>query len=382
MARLDVARSSITARASGDVDILLALSTSVPFRVFTLAEPFRLILDFREVDFGDVQRKDLIRTSRISAMRRGIFRPGWTRMVLEMAEPLAVYRAKLDTGSDGTPAMLSIRLTPQDEAEFIRSAGASSDDFWALPRPIEVAPKKRRFMGDRKLVVALDPGHGGVDPGARYKGVSEAGLMLKMAREVKELLSLSGRFKAFLTRREDVFMSLEERVSHARANGADIFLSLHADALTEGMASGTTVYTLSEIATNRAAELLARSHERSDLLAGVDLSGQDDLIASILMDMARIETAPRSQKLAGALVAGIAKEVGKQRPRPPLSAGFSVLKAPDIPSVLIEFGFMSNPRDLALLSDQNWRQKVARGMIRALDAWSIEDAAQARLLRK
>ncbi|MFT5160270.1 MAG: N-acetylmuramoyl-L-alanine amidase [Paracoccaceae bacterium] len=124
------------------------------------------------------------------------------------------------------------------------------------------------------------------------------------------------------------------------------------------------------------------SHQRSDLLAGVDLRDQDDLIASILMDMVRLETMPRSEALADAIVVGIADAIGKIRSRPRLSAGFSVLKAPDIPSVLIEFGFMSNPKDLANLANAEWRAKAIRGLKQALDDWSIKDAAQARLLRQ
>lgn len=206
--------------------------------------------------------------------------------------------------------------------------------------------------------------------------------MLKLAREMKEALIVSGRYEVFLTREEDVFLSLQGRITKARIGGADVFLSLHADALAQGTASGTTVYTLSDLASDAAAQNLAESHERSDLLAGVDLGEQDDLVATILMDLARIETMPRSEKLADAIVLGIADAVGKIRSRPRLSAGFSVLKAPDIPSVLVEFGFMSNPKDLANLANPAWRTRAIHGILNALDRWSLQDAAEARLLRQ
>jgi len=382
LARLEPDASSVTARASGDIDVHLKITQAVPFRAFTLASPARLVLDFREVNFDGAKASDLIQTPQITSMRRGLFQPGWSRMVLGLASPMRIFQATMKTDPVNGDALVHIRLTAQDAATFTAQAGARTDDLWRLPKQIVLPPAKHRPMGDRKTVVALDPGHGGIDPGAEYQGFSEAGLVLKLARELKEQLIRSGRYEVFLTRDEDVFLSLEDRVSRARARGADIFISIHADALSEGTASGATVYTLSDTASDKAAALLAKSHERSDLLAGVDLSRQDDLIASVLMDMARVETQPRSEKLADAIVAGIAGAVGKQRARPRLSAGFSVLKAADIPSVLVEFGFMSNPLDLKNLTNTKWRKKVIAGLVSALDEWGVSDAAQARLLRK
>lgn len=383
LARLDAPRSSIKGRASGDVDIALKLTQAVPFRVFTLSDPARLVLDFREVNFSGVTEEKLIRTELITGMRYGMFRPGWSRLVLEMMRPMAVHEVAMETDPNEGDALIRIRLTPQDPEVFVAQSGpGEASDLWALPKPEETPLAKTRPTGDRKIVVALDPGHGGIDPGARYQGYDEAALMLTLAREMKEKLVLSGRYEVFLTRQEDVFTSLQGRVSAARAAGADVFISLHADALSAGKASGTTVYTLSDTASDAAAAALAESHERSDLLAGVDLNEQDDLIASILMDMARLETMPRSQKLADELVKGIAGAIGKIRSRPRLSAGFSVLKAPDIPSVLIELGFMSNPADLSNLARADWRSKAISGVLTALDRWSLQDAAEAKLLRK
>jgi N-acetylmuramoyl-L-alanine amidase len=240
----------------------------------------------------------------------------------------------------------------------------------------------RRQTGDRKLRVVLDPGHGGIDPGAQHEGHDEADLMLTFARELQEILVLSGRYEVTLTRTEDVFVPLQTRVSLARAAQADVFLSLHADALSKGRATGTTVYTLSETASDEASAQLAERHDRDDLLAGVDLADQDDVIAGVLMDLARRETGPRAERLADRLVEAIEAATGNLYKKPRMAAGFSVLKAPDIPSVLIEVGFMSNPRDLASLTDPDWRARAARGILDALDAWTIEDAAEARLIRQ
>jgi len=382
LARLDIAHSGITGRTSGDVDITLKLTQAVLYRVFTLDNPTRLVMDFREVNFNGVKQADLVHTDLVVAMRDGLFRPGWSRMVLQLKRPMKVFQVEMQTDPHDGDAKVVIRLTPQDPEAFAAAAGARPDDIWALPVPAIEPAAKTRPNGDRQIVVALDPGHGGIDPGAQYQGFTEAGLMLQMARELKERLVLTGRYRVFLTRTEDRFVSLQRRVSIARAGGADVFISLHADALAAGSASGTTVYTLSKVASNKAAAALAASHDRDDILAGVDLRRQDDLVASILMDMARIETMPRSERLADQLVAGIAGSVGRMRSRPRLSAGFSVLKAPDIPSVLIEFGFISNPADLANLASAKWRAKAISGVVTGLDKWSLSDAAESKLLRQ
>ena len=176
-------------------------------------------------------------------------------------------------------------------------------------------------------------------------------------------------------------MPLEARLSIARAAGADVFLSLHADALAEGQASGATLYILSEEASDKAAAKLAERHDRDDLLAGVDLTGQDDLVAQVLMDMARTETAPRIDRLAGALEVAIKAEGLAMHRQPRQAGGFSVLKSPDIPSVLIELGFLSSSRDLRRLTDPEWRTRMARAIRAGVMAWAAEDAALASLPR-
>ncbi len=204
--------------------------------------------------------------------------------------------------------------------------------------------------------------------------------MLTFARELKEVLLRQDGVEVVLTRDEDVFVPLEERVSMARAAGADIFLSLHADALAEGRANGATVYTLAEEATDIASQKLAERHDRADLLAGVDLSETGDEVALVLMDMARVETRPRSDALADAIVEGIREATGSTYKTPRLEAGFSVLKAPDIPSVLIELGFLSSKRDREKMVDPEWRRQAAEGIRNAILDWALEDtAAQDRL---
>jgi N-acetylmuramoyl-L-alanine amidase len=177
-------------------------------------------------------------------------------------------------------------------------------------------------------------------------------------------------------------LPLETRSSIARAAGAHVFISLHADALEEGEAVGATVYTLSADASDEAAQALAERHDRDDLLAGIDLRAQDDLVAAVLMDMARTETAPRIDRLALALELAIKAADVRMHRHPRQEAGFSVLKSPDIPSVLIELGFLSSDRDLARLRDPNWRAVMAGAILSGLTSWADEDAALAALRRQ
>ncbi len=379
MARLVPGGASLRERG-GALELTLTLSQGVPYRLFTLDAPRRLVLDFYEVDWTGLQIAGLDDARLVSGLRTGIVRPGWSRMVLDLAEPLAVETAALVTTPAQTARVL-LRLVPTSASTYAQAAGAPPGAF-TTPAPAGAAEQARaRWHGEGPLTVVLDPGHGGIDPGAQRADVDEADLMLTFAREVKETLLRAGGFKVVMTRDQSVFVPLETRVSIARQAGADVFLSLHADALLEGRATGSTVYTLSDKASDLASQKLAERHDRGDLLAGVDLRGQDDSIALVLMDIARTETAPLSDMLAEALVSGLRARVGVRK-KPHLSAGFSVLKAPDIPSVLIEIGFMSSPRDLKRLKDPVWRRKAAMGIRDGLQAWASDVIARAPLLRR
>uniref|UniRef100_UPI001CD757DB N-acetylmuramoyl-L-alanine amidase family protein n=1 Tax=Xinfangfangia pollutisoli TaxID=2865960 RepID=UPI001CD757DB len=286
---------------------------------------------------------------------------------------------EMDTAEDAG-AVIRLVLAPADQAAFAAAAALPEPADWALPAPAALPPSSAP-RAEGPIVVVIDPGHGGIDPGAERDGQKEADLMLSFARELKELLLRDGRFNVVMTREEDVFVPLESRISIARAAGGQVFLSLHADAIAEGEAQGATIYTLSEEATDAASEALAERHDRDDLLAGVDLSEQDDVVASLLMDMARAETEPRTARLALALEAAIKAEGLRMHRHPRQEAGFSVLKSPDLPSVLLELGFLSSARDMKRLNDAEWRAKMAQALRQALLAWADEDRAL-RALRK
>ena len=381
LARIDPTASFVRDQGRG-LAIDLKLSQAVPYRVFTLDNPRRLVLDFREVDWGGVSADALLSGDLATAVRFGIYRPGWSRMVVDLAAPMVIETVEMKTNPELGDALVQLRLTAADDDEFAIRSGAINTGQWARPAIISTDQPMTRHSPDGPLIVVLDPGHGGIDPGAQRDGLSEAHLMLQFARELKEVLTRSGGFKVVLTRDEDIFVPLERRVSIARSAGAHVFLSLHADSLSDGRASGATVYTLSDSASDAASQTLAERHERSDLLAGVDLSGQDDVIADVLMGLARLETAPRGDDLADQLVVGLRQSVGGLHKNPRQFASFSVLKAPDIPSVLIELGFMSSQRDLENLTSVSWRANAARGIRDALIVWAKNDAAKALLLRQ
>lgn len=368
LARLDAGASQISGN-EGTLDLELAISQSVPWRVRMVDAPPRLILDVREVDWRGVDRLAL--PVSVAQIRAGVFRPGWSRLVVELAAPMRVSRSEMVT--EGAGAKIRLQLQPTTPEDFAIEAARPVPAEWAAPKAADIA--KPKVQGKGPVVIVLDPGHGGIDPGAEKDGQSEAKLMLTFARELKEALLRDGRFKVVLTRDDDVFVPLEARISIARAAGADVFLSLHADALAEGEAQGATVYTLAEDATDEAAQALAERHDRDDLLAGIDLSAQDDLVVTVLMDMARTETQPRTDRLAGHLVAGIKGADLRMHRHPHQEGGFSVLKSPEIPSALVEVGFLSSARDLKRLEDPKWRAQFSAALVAALSAWAVEDQA-------
>ncbi len=367
LARLEAGASTIS-QSGGGLELRLSISQPVPWRLRFLDGPPRLIIDTREVDWTGAEALRLPAT--VVALRAGAFRPGGSRLVVELTGPQAVVTSEMTTGEAG--AVIRMTLAPTDAKTFAAKVALPDTPEWAAPDAAQIPPPLPEGAGP--ITVVLDPGHGGIDPGAERDGQTEATLMLTFARELKEVLIRDGRFNIVLTREEDIFVPLETRTSIAREAEADLFISLHADALAEGEAQGATIYTLAEDATDAASAALAERHDRNDLLAGIDLSDQDDVVAEVLMDMARTETAPRTDRLAQAIVGAIKAAEIRMHRRPKQTGGFSVLKSPDIPSVLLELGFLSSERDFTRLSDPKWRQQMAEAIRAALVAWANDEA--------
>lgn len=379
LARVDPEASTIQDAWWGRTDLSLHLSQGVPFRVFTLDAPARLVVDFREVDFSGVTSSDLLEDAgRIGAVRFGAFQPGWSRLVADLSEPMLPTEIGMPVDPNTGRATLEIRLKTISQAEYTAASGSPEDPNWT---PAFLNAPVVDQETDEGFTVILDPGHGGVDPGAERDGVTEKQLILSFARTLADELRRAG-VNVVLTRDEDIFVALETRVAMAHQHKADIFISLHADILRQGGAKGATVYTLSEEAADEATLQLVARHDRSAILTGTDLTGSDDQVAEILLDFARLETGPRSASLAKALAQGMKEAGGPMNRRPLRKAGFSVLKSADIPSVLVELGFLSSERDLNNLRDPVWRQGMARGITQSVLVWRDEDAARAALVRQ
>ncbi|WP_412554287.1 N-acetylmuramoyl-L-alanine amidase [Shimia sp. MIT1388] len=383
LARLDRAESGLSEGWRGAAELKLSLSQGVPWRVFTLDAPRRVVLDFKEIDWEDLSADELGSVEGIEAVRFGAYRPGWSRMVLDLARPFAVESAGMVVEEATGKARLELVLAPSDALGFAKTAGAPHDPRWDLPVPADTTAIAREAKPDwAPTVVVIDPGHGGIDPGAERDGAQEKDLMLLFARELRDVLRRAGGFEVVLTRDEDAFVSLEGRVAIAHQAQADVFLSLHADSLSQGNAKGATIYTLSEEASDAASALLAERHDRADILSGVDLSGADDEVTDVLLDLARLETEPRTMMLAETLVGELKKTTVRLNRKPLRTGGFSVLKAADVPSVLVELGFMSSQQDLANLQDAGWRAAMAAGLRDGLLAWVVEDKAARALVRQ
>lgn len=378
LARIGLEDSHIGDGWFGDASLTLALSQGVPFRVFTLDDPARLVVDFREVDFSGVSADALLpEPGRIAAVRFGTFRPGWSRLVADLSEPMLPDQVAMPVDTSNGRAVLNITLKAASAEEFAARAVAPENADWgvaaAAPPPAVV---------EDSFVVVIDPGHGGVDPGAKRETTHEKDLMLDIGLALRDVLRRAGEVEVIMTRDQDTFVSLPGRVALAHQVGADLFVSLHADSLGQGRARGATVYTLSDDASDAASAQLAEQHDRSDILAGVDLSGTDDEVARVLMDLARTETRPRSNAAATALVVEMSASGGPMNRRPRREAAFSVLKSADIPSVLVEIGFLSDKRDLANLRDPVWRGVMVEALATGILQWRDEDLATKALVRQ
>jgi N-acetylmuramoyl-L-alanine amidase len=231
-------------------------------------------------------------------------------------------------------------------------------------------------------VIVIDPGHGGIDPGARHGGVHEADVMLALALELSAALGRIEGVQPAVTRLDDSFVPLQERLTLARGAGADLFISLHADALEGTQATGASVYTLTDDAAEEASQRMAERHDSRDLLAGVDLSGQSDDVALVLQDLARIESAASGDRFADQLVQAMADTGAPLNTRPRRQAPLAVLNAADFPSVLLEVGFLSNEVDRERLTSPQGRAQIVAAVTLAVGRWAIEEEALAPLIRQ
>lgn len=360
------------ARLAGDdrqTRLVIDISHKIDMRAFTLADPYRVVIEIPQVDFQLPPNTGEHGRGIIKAFRYGLVMSGRSRIVVDLAGPVRVTKAFVLDPVDGQPARMVLDLIAVDRETFLRAAAIDNH----LPRPAEPSPGSPReeHTTDPRPLVVLDPGHGGIDPGTRApSGELEKNLVLDFASMLRTKLEATGKYRVMMTRADDTFVELSERVRFARERQAQLLISIHCDALARGggEAEGATVYTLSDKASDAEAQRLADAENRADVIAGVDLAAEPNDIADILIDLAQRETRAFSAHFARGVVKEM-RTVARLHKRPQRSAGFRVLKAPDVPSVLIELGYVSNARDLKQLVSGSWRAHTGDAIVHAVHTY-------------
>ena len=376
------------ARLGGDdqrTRFVVDISNSIGYAVYVLPDPYRVIIDLPEVNFQLPPGQGTSGRGLVTGYRYGLFSPGRSRIVIDTSAPVLIQKSFVIPAKNKKPARLVVDIVKTDKNTFLKNrksqlqAQSGATKLARIPIPV---PRPRGTIipgfnkkGDRaskkraKKTIIIDPGHGGIDSGAvDPRGVQEKKIVLSFARTLKKILMKTGRYHVFMTREDDTFIPLRKRVEFARRNDGDLFISIHADTVNRSYVRGTTLYTLSEKASDAEAAALARKENRSDIIAGVDLGPENDVVTDILIDLVLRETKNHSIYFAQTVVKGL-KGVTKINKKPHRFAGFAVLKAPDIPSVLIELGFLSNGQDARLLASTSWRRKVSRAVAKSIDKY-------------
>ena len=371
-ARLIKENSFAKDRFFGGIEINLQLSQGVPYKIWMERDPLSLIIDFNVLNYNGIDLEKINQSKNIKSIEIKELDTEWSRLSFHLVDYWAIENTEMSISPQDNSASLSIFLKSISEGIFSLTDKPNKD----------FSSNKISAIENNDFVVVLDPGHGGRDPGAEAGGYRESSLMLELAEAVKESLIRNTDFKVVLTRTEDKFLSLEDRITIASQSDANLFISLHADAVIEGEASGTTVYLLSDKVTAKMSAQLASRHDRSEILRGVDLSGLDSQVASVLLDMARQETKPRSEAVASFILKVFKEKITELSSQPLRYAAFSVLKSPDIPSILIEAGFMSTSSDLQNLTTKKWRREFADSLTEAISRWHVRDKENKVLLRE
>lgn len=355
---------------------VLESSARFAYRVFTLAEPYRVVVDLPEVDWrvAPVGGDSVVPTAGVVAnYRYGLFQPGNSRVVIDLAVPVAITRHFILPSSNGGPFRFVLDLKEIAPHEFdprktdIRTADWNGAQA-AVSRRAALAQRPQASRNVKRVVV-IDPGHGGVDPGSiGVTGAYEKRITLLTAQMVKQALERSGRYVVVLTRERDVFLRLRDRFEVAHHANASLFLSLHADSSPKRSVRGASVYTLSNRASDKEAEALAAKENKADIIAGADLSDYPPEVSSILIDLAQNDTNEESWHFAEMLVGELEGKMKILR-NTHRFAGFAVLKSPNVPSLLVELGYLSNRRDEKLLRSKSHREQFARAVLRAADRY-------------
>jgi N-acetylmuramoyl-L-alanine amidase len=359
-------------RVGGDdkqTRFVVDLTQKIDVAAFALANPYRVVVDLPQIAFNLPPKAGEQSRGLVKAFRYGLIMQGGSRIVLDTKGPVRVDKAFVLEASGGQPARLVLDLSATDRDSFMRAVSLESRTARSPSvKRSEVVPPP---TGDTRPLIVLDPGHGGIDNGTKAaSGELEKDLVLQFAQVLRGKIEASGKYQVAMTRSDDTFIPLAERVRFGRSHGAALFISIHADAIPkrEGQAEGATVYTLSENASDAEAARLAEAENKADVIAGVDLTAEPGDVANILVDLAQRETKTYSAQFARTLV-GELKTTARLHKNPLKAAGFKVLTAPDVPSVLVELGYMSTKDDLKLLTSAAWQTKTAAALAQAVDSY-------------
>jgi N-acetylmuramoyl-L-alanine amidase len=413
------------ARLAGDAKqtrFVLDLDRPVQFRAFALSDPYRVVVDMPQVNFRLPAGAGSTGRGLVKTFRYGLVMPGGSRIVMDLAGPAKVSNSYVLDSANGQPPRLVLELEEVDRAGFAQAAAAQAANQAAAtqpaanqaatahaaaaaqlqaiapadnrPDPKPAAPADSRMAistpesaptpplpatpPDPRPVVVIDPGHGGVDNGTQSGSEFEKSVVLAFGLALRDRLDKTGKYHVVMTRTDDTFIPLGDRVKVARDQGAALFVSIHADALPkgEGDAQGATIYTLSDKASDAEAQRLADAENRADAIGGVNLTDEPTDVADILIDLVQRETRTFSNRFARVLM-GEMKSTARMHKHPLKSAGFRVLKAPDVPSVLVELGYVSNKSDMENLLSDGWRSKIVGSMAHAIDIFLAKRLATA-----
>ncbi|MGX9393116.1 N-acetylmuramoyl-L-alanine amidase [Nitrobacteraceae bacterium UC4446_H13] len=364
-------------RVAGDskqTRFVLDLDRKIDLRAFVLGNPDRVVVDIPQVTFKLPDHVGQNGRGLIKAFRYGLVMPGGSRLVFDLSGPAKIEKAYVLDAANGQPPRLIVELAATDRAAFVKSLAkdtAPEPSPSTPPATVTADAGEGAERVDTRPVVVIDPGHGGIDNGTQAaSGETEKAIVLAFGLALRDRIAESGKYRVVLTRDDDTFIPLGDRVKIARAQNAALFVSIHADALPrrEGDAQGATIYTLSDKASDAEAERLAELENKADAIGGVNLTEEPTEVADILIDLAQRETRTFSSRFAHTLMSEM-KTTVRMHKHPLKSAGFKVLKAPDVPSALIELGYVSNKDDLKLLTSESWRSRSVVAVAQAIDSF-------------
>lgn len=372
------------AEGSTKTRLVIEVSDPVQLKVFTLGNPYRVVIDMPEVLWQISADARPSGKGVVQSYRYGLFRKGNSRFVIDLNAPVKVSAPQVFAPEGSFAYRIVIDIVPTTEGQFVASAGWPSQ---ARPPQVQVetqtaslpptpvpTPTAPSAVPQAKRTIVIDAGHGGLDPGTHgASGLQEKIVVLSVARQLRDALIATGRYKVALTRDTDVFVTLRDRVVISRAAKGDLFVSLHVDSNERHDVRGASIYTLSEKGSDEAAAKLAARENMSDVIAGVDLSHEDSSVTSILIDLSQRDTINRSIRFSQVVLDALPVATMVRPLSPRKSAAFAVLKGPDIPAVLVELGYLSNPQDEAQMATDIWRRRVAKAIANAIDKHFVRE---------